>query len=286
MSQTELVQRPVISVETEVSQYERVSGGLTAGVIILGLLAGVMFFLWYSLLKTDRVVVTAIPALAGETSNPEGVAEDIEEPGVEEFPEVQEPMLAEALEAVDVASTVRANDSVAGDAPFMGSGKGLGDSREKGFGTGGDDTSQPWTRWEINFEVTSMAEYAQQLDFFKIELGGAEKRGDTISYVTNLSGAMNKRDGLKRTERRIFFQQSKRVLRNWDLRLLQKAGVVGEIMPVQFYPPEMIQQIYTLEATKVQNDGREIPHVKKTTFSITGSGGNYQFNLDKIEYVN
>lgn len=285
----ELVQRPVISVDTEVSQYERVSGGLSAGVIIVGLLAGVMFFLWYSLLKTDRVVVTAIPALAGETANPEGVAEDVEEPGVEEFPEVAEPMLAEALEAVDVASTVRANDSVAGDAPFMGTGKGLGDSREKGFGNGGTDKSEPWKRWEINFSVTSIAEYAAQLDHFKVELGGAQKRGDGITYVNNLAGGnMTKREGLKRTEKRIYFQQAKRQLRNWDLTLLQRAGVqdIDNRTPVQFFPGDMINQIFSMEAQKVQADGRKLEQVKKTVFNIEGTPGNYEFVLGKIEYLN
>lgn len=288
MSEVELVQRPVIQVDTEVSQYERVSGGLTSGVIILGLVAIVVFAIWYSLLESDRVVVTAIPALAGETSNPEGVAEDIEEPGVEEFPEVQEPMLAEALEAVDVASTVRANDSVAGDAPFMGKGKGLGDSREQGFGNGGTDKSEPWKRWEINFKVTTLADYKQQLDDLGIQLGGAEKRGDTVVYVSNFTGNMQRSDGLKRSEKRIFFQHTKRQLRNWDLSILQEAGVqdAADRMPVQFYPNELINKIYSLEATRMQADGREAVQIKKTKFNIVGSAGNYDIAIDTIEYLN
>ena len=288
MSEVELVQRPVIQVDTEVSQYERVSGGLTSGVIILGLVAIVVFAIWYSLLESDRVVVTAIPALAGETSNPEGVAEDIEEPGVEEFPEVQEPMVAEALEAVDVASTVRANDSVAGDAPFMGKGKGLGDSREQGFGNGGTDKSEPWKRWEINFKVTTLADYKQQLDDLGIQLGGAEKRGDTVVYVSNFTGNMKRSDGLKRSEKRIFFQHSKIQLRNWDLSILQEAGVqdAGDRMPVQFYPNELINKIYSLEATRMQSDGRKAVQIKKTKFNIVGSAGNYDIDIDTIEYLN
>ncbi len=285
---SDLVQRPVISVDTEVSQYERVSSGLSAGVIIVGLLAGVMFFIWYSMLKNDRVVVTPIPALAGETSNPEGVAEDIEEPGVEEFPEVAEPMLAEALEAVDVASTVRANDSVAGNAPFMGTGKGLGDSREKGFGTGGNDRNEPWKRWEIDFKVTSIPEYAKQLDHFKIELGGAEKKGDSVVYCLNVSSSPMLRQGLKRSEKRIYFQHSKPILRKWDLQILQKAGLQdsADRTPIQFYPAEIIQQMYALEAAQLQQDGRTVPQIKKTYFAVEATGGSYQFVLKEMKYLN
>ncbi len=290
MSQvTELVQRPVIRVDTEVSQYERVSGGLSAGVIILGLLAAVLFFLWYSLLKSNRMTVTALaPTFAGDTSNPEGVAEDIEEPGVEEFPEVQEPQLAEALEAVDVASTVRANDSEAGDATQMGTGKGLGDRRTQGFGNGGTDVNEPWKRWQINYSLTTVSDYAKQLDHFKIELGGVEKTGDNIAYVTNVASSKNVRTGSKRTEKRIYFSHTIPKLREWDKRLLQQANItnVGERIPVQFYPIEIINQLYAMENAKLQQDNRKIPNIKNTVYTVEGSEGNYRFTLSKIIYLN
>lgn len=286
----ELVQRPVIRVQTVVSNYEQVSGGLTAGVIITGLLAGVLFLLWYSLLKVDRMVPTAIdPAFAGETSNPEGVAEDIEEPGVEEFPEVQEPQLAEALESVDVASTVRANDSVGGDAPAMGTGSGLGDKRAQGIGTGGTDKNEPWKRWELRYKVSTLTEYAKQLDFFKIELAGVQKVGDNIAYLTNIAAASPKvRSGSRKTEKRIYFSHTIAQLRKWDLNLLQKANVtnLGDRLPMQFYPADVIQQLYSLENAQLTKDNRKVPDIKRTVFNVEGSEGNYRFVLEKITYLN
>lgn len=284
----ELVARPVIRVETRVSQYERVSGGLASGVIISGLLAAIMFFLWYSMLKTQRSIPDSFVAFAGESMNPEGIAEDVEEPGVEEFPEVQEPQLAEALESVDVISTVRANDSVSGDAAQMGTGKGLGDRRSKGLGGGGSDVNEPWKRWQIIYSVNTMTEYAQQLDFFKIELAGAEKVGDNVAYLTNVSSTPNIRAGVKQREKRIYFSHSIPQLRNWDLNLLRNANVsnAGDRIPLQFYPMEIINRLYQLETERIQQDGKKIENIKNTIFNVVGTPGNYRFELTKIVYLN
>lgn len=284
----ELVRRPVIRMETRVSQYEKVSGGLAAGVIIMGFLAAIMTFLWYSLLKTHRSIPDSFVAFAGETMNPEGVAEDVEEPGVEEFPEVQEPQLAEALESVDVVSTVRANDSVAGDAAQMGTGKGLGDSRSKGIGGGGSDVNEPWKRWQIIYSVNTMAEYAQQLDYFKIELAGAERVGDNIVYLTDLSKTPVIRAGYKRLEKRIYFSHSIPQFRNWDLNLLRNANVANaaDRIPLQFYPVDVINQMYRLETERLQRDGREIRNIQSTVFNVVGTPGNYRFELSNVVYLN
>ena len=286
--QLELVARPVIRVETRVSQYERVSGGLASGVIIMGILAAILFFLWYSMLKTQRSIPDSFAAFAGESMNPEGIAEDVEEPGVEEFPEVQEPQLAEALESVDVISTVRANDSVSGDAAQMGTGKGLGDRRSKGIGNGGTDVNEPWKRWQILYSVNTMSDYAQQLDFFKIELAGSERVGENIVYVTSVSGTPAIRGGLKRQEKRMYFSHAIPQLRNWDLNLLQNANVANarERIPLQFYPVEIINRLYQLETERIRQDGKEIRHIKNTIFNVVGTPGNYRFELTNIVYTN
>jgi len=287
--QLELVPRPVIRVETKVSTYERVSGGLAAGVIITGLLAAVMFFIWYSLLKTQRSIPDVFSHIAGDTSNPEGIAEDVEEPGVEEFPEVQEPQLAEALESVDVMSTVRANDSVAGDAPVMGTGSGLGDNRSQGDGTGGDSLNEYWKRWQIIYSVSTMSDYARQLDFFRVELGGAERTGESIVYVTNVSTASpNVRAGVKHLEQRVFFSHTIPQLRNWDLNLLRNANVanVGERLPLHFYPKDVIDHLFQLEQQRFRQDNRQLEHVKNAVFTVEGTPGNYRFNLSRIVYKN
>jgi len=69
---------------------------------------------------------------------PKGEADDAEDPGVEEFPEVETAQLANALEAVSnsVSSVQGALEKRSGTASQMGKGSGFG-SRDGG-GNGGD----------------------------------------------------------------------------------------------------------------------------------------------------
>jgi hypothetical protein len=170
----------------------------------------------------------------------------------------------------------------------MGTGKGLGDRRSKGLGGGGSDVNEPWKRWQIIYSVNTMAEYAQQLDHFKIELAGAERVGDNIVYLTNISKTPTIRAGAKRLEKRIYFSHSIPQLRNWDLNLLRNANVanVGDRIPLQFYPMDVINQMYQLETERIRNDGKEIRHIKTTVFNVVGTAGNYRFELANIVYLN
>lgn len=284
----ELVQRPNNTVETKITSYDQVSSGLSAGVALFGLMAGMLVLIWVCSLTPERFVIPPIPIPSGETSNPEGVAEDIEPPGDEENPEIQEPALAEALVALDIMSTVQANeDTVSGNAPQMGKGSGLGDRREKGFGGGTGPKSSPWDKWEIRYSLSSMQSYAQQLDGLKVQLGAAIRKGDSIIYCTNVSaGKANVTEGRKAIERRLFFVHSIPRLRAWDKQLLRTAGVsdVGQRVAVQFYPQSIITQMLTDEATEVQRKGREMAHVKKTIFEVEGSSGNYSMKLKSVQF--
>lgn len=121
-----LIKRPVDSVESKTSAYDRLSSGLTAMILLVGFLVTVLFIIWFtSVFKFERNVAPPfVPATIGDDGNdkPEGFEDDELDPGVEDFAEVETPQLAEALEAVSNAvSTIRANsEHVSGDAAVMG----------------------------------------------------------------------------------------------------------------------------------------------------------------------
>lgn len=287
---TEFVKQPVLEIETKVSLYEQVSGTLYSGVIVIGAISFVLIGIWLSLMSDGvwhegRNVPEPIDP--GQL-RPVGVAEDIEEPGVEEFPEVAEPMLADSLEAVDVRSTVRASDK-AGDSAFNGAGRGLGDRRQAGY-KGNDLTEghEAWKHWQIDYTVSSIQEYGRQLDHFGVELAAAEKKGLTVIYCKDVSKQPTLRVGQKSAEGRIYFQHAKQLLRRWDLLTLQKAGVEDceSRTPIHFYPDAMIRKMYQLETMQLEEDGRKIEEVKQAKFVIAGSEGGYQFKLAELIYLN
>ena len=90
--------------DTRTSVYDRVSGALTTGVMIFGTMSLLLFLMWLTTITPRRnanLTITEVP-LPGDPGEekPLGVADDILEPGVEEFPEIELPQLADAVEAV------------------------------------------------------------------------------------------------------------------------------------------------------------------------------------------
>jgi hypothetical protein len=282
--------KPEINVRTRLSFYDRVSSMLTAWVMLIGLLVLVMLLIWLYMV-TDvpkkQPLVYEAPGFENE-ENPEGVAEDMEEPGVEEFPEVEEPQLADALEAVtDVASTVRANlEEVDGNAPEMGTGKGLGDRRTKGAGRGTGNLNLK--RWRINYVVSNQKEYARMLDSLKIEIGVFSLDSGRIEYISNLSGSKpSSRTGTR--DGRMYTVPQKAIFRAWDAKLVADAGVevgspdVDRIF--QFYPAEVKQKLIQLEQRAVNSNSLSIERVTRTRFKVEKSGGGYEFKLEGIDTV-
>lgn len=277
MTSGPLLQRAKITEQVEVSTYERTSGMVTACVIMLSFIVGVLFMIWLSAVVTRVRIDTATEVIGpelGEDEKPEGEAEDIEEPG-SEFPEVETPQLADALEALSSAvSNVAASDrDVDGSAEAMGSGRGLGSRGGGGRGNGGPG---PWERWEIRYTTSSREAYAQQLDALGIELGAIQREGPAVVYLTNLSGAMGTRSGTKSQEKRVFFNYNRGVLRDWDIQFAEAAGVnLRDKILVQFYPPNIQQTLLELERRKLGN--KTVDQVYRTSFGVRPAGGSFEF---------
>src|SRR5688572_31433599 len=113
---SKIVKSKIVDVQMNISTYDQVSGILLALLMLIGGAVGVMFLLW--LVSTIAFAPAARPIklvenIAGRGDHAEGFARDAEAPGEEEMPELQEPQLETALDAVtDVVSTVAASMDV------------------------------------------------------------------------------------------------------------------------------------------------------------------------------
>ena len=125
---------PKLTVETAVSTYDLLNAMLMASIFVVGFVVSALFLIWLTTafdFSKRRAPVELIEVSEPGDEKPEGVADDVLEPGVEEFPETEVPQLANALEAVtDAVSSVRSSlEKRSGDAAQMGKGRGFGSRR-------------------------------------------------------------------------------------------------------------------------------------------------------------
>ena len=281
----------VRSAETRASSYDQFSAFLYASIAVIGLVVFIMFLIWLTL-REYRVPNTIIPAMtvAGNNNRPEGIADDWQPPGVEEFPEVEEPQLADALEkTTDAVSTVRAQlEAVDGEAMEMGKGTGLGDARQSGPGDGNGDVVPESERLAIEYSAGSMQEYMNILDYFQIQLAGVSKRSDQIHYVSDLiSASPTSTVGVRGQETRLGFQNTKSRLRRWDFNKLNQAGIPtdrDDKYAVQYYSETARQELLTKERAEYEAAGRTLMDVQRTRFNVRASGGGYEFVVVDITY--
>ena len=280
--------RHKLDVETKTSSYDRLNAALVACILLFGFLFSVLFLIWLtSVFDFSRRAAGPIVVVdeAGD-SKPEGVADDVLEPGVEEFPEVEVPQLANALEAVtDAVSSVRASlEKRSGDAAQMGRGAGYG-SRDGGPGTGGDGVPE-YKRWIINYEAEDIGSYSKQLSFFNIDVGIIKQSGNDIWRVSDPGGGSKViKTDRGRENASLRFQHQKRRLRLWDQTLAKRAGVdLSNTVQCQFYPESTRVIIRQAEAAALAETGRELKEVKNTIFKVEPGGAGFVFTVLDIVY--
>lgn len=286
---TEISQpRPRLNVETKPSSYDQVNAALVASLMLFGFLFAVLFLIWLtSVFDFSRPVAGPIPVQndPGDTK-PEGVADDVLEPGVEEFPEVEVPQLANALEAVtDSISSVKASlEKRSGDAAQMGSGSGYG-SREGGSGTGGDGIPE-YKRWIINYESDDIGTYAKMLSHFNIDIGVIHQTRNDIWRVQNVgSGGVAVKSDRAREDKTLRFSHKKALMKRWDQELCKRAGVdLSNTITAQFYPESTRQEIRQVEAAALAERGRELREVRNTILKVEPGGSGYIFTVTDIVY--
>jgi hypothetical protein len=278
------------NVETYVSGYDRLNAILISVILLFGFLVTVLFMIWLTSVfdYSDKAAVAMTTTIGDDgDEKPEGFEDDIFEPGVEDFPEVETPQLANALEAVtDAVSSVKASlEKRSGDSAQMGRGGGYG-SREGG--TGGSGKGIPdYKRWVINYECDSIDVYARQLDQFEIELGVVSTNTNKIWRVQTLStGPKSLETDRSRENKTLRFAHIKPRMKKWDESLAKRAGVpLGNTAMVQFYPNGTRQYIRQQEANYLAEAGRELQDVKKTMFQVVKEGDEFIFKVTECLYA-
>lgn len=287
-SEFPLMPRYKLNVETKASGYDRLSAGLTALILLFGFLFAILFLIWLTSVFdfSQRLAGPVVLANLEGDSKPEGVADDILEPGVEEFPEVETPQLANALEAVtDSVSSVRASlEKRSGDAEQMGKGGGFG-SREGGPGTGGDGIPEH-KRWIINYEADDIRTYAEQLSFFGIDIGVIHQtRNDIWRLNKPLAGNKVIKTSREFENSTLRFQHKKPRMRRWDEELCRRAGMdLSNTIQSQFYSEDTRNLIRRAEANALAEANRKLIEVRNTELKVVPGGDGYVFSVLGITY--
>lgn len=274
-----LVRRPIDRVPTRVTLYERVSGGLASGIVVTGALSAILLIVFFAPWRVYRNVPDSILAYSTETSNSWEIAEEVDEPIVAEFDQARLDLSA-ATESASVISTVLANDG--------NNSVGLsGDDEKRRRNDDPKNVGAQYKRWQLEYAVETIDDYAKMLDHFQVELAGAASELDDVLYLKNMTAEAESRVGKKRDERRIYFCHAIPKLREWDLQLLQRVHGenVGDRIPLHFFPIDVINRLYQLESGRIQADGREIRDITKTRFLAVQKSDGYEFELVEIEYT-
>lgn len=221
---------------------------------------------------TTKVAVPIVMEEIGDQEeDPIGPGDDIEPPPpLDTDLEVEE--VDEVLEAVEDALATRAAMI---ERRISGTGTGKG-----GKGTGLGRKGVP-RRWELRFkEGNTLDTYAQQLDYFGIELGVLIP-GNKVLYISKLAQMRPEtREGPRDAEKRYRFTWTQGSLEQADRLLLARANLdAGNNLIYKFLPPELYAKLQTME--KDYSGGRK---VRATLFGIKSSGESHEFYVMRQSY--
>lgn len=274
---------------------DHVASLLMAGLVVVGLIVSLLFLVWLTQTFTWSAGDIRIEQerVAGRGDHAEGFERDIEPPGAEEVEELAEPTLAETLEAVtDAVTSVAASlDSIDTSSDLSVDGSARGDSRPPGPLGEGDDIVPRFERWELKFQSKGLQPYAEQLDYYKIELACVGGGVPTVDYATALSSTPQKRTGTSAEENKLtrlyFMWRQEGPLKQFDQQLLQQAGVTtaGRQL-LKFIPKELEEQLAQIEMKYAISKGHStVKEIAKTIFeSRASSSGAYEFVVIEQRY--
>src|SRR4051812_48671031 len=293
--------------QLRVSSYDRVSSWLVSLLIVTCVTVGALMIIYFTrkfILADVSMPITPIATGGGGTGGETGTegGSELDAPGVEDAPAINEPQTQETLSAV--ASAVSSRTAILADEqidvgiqPTVGTG--AGDKRTPGFGGGrgggigggigsgsgpGRSTGPAEPRREIRFEPASVKEYGQWLDYFHIELGVLQQQENKIYYVYNLSQEKpDVRVGDPKLEQRLYMNPTDSQFASLDRQLAVKAGAAdkGRII-LQFYPPEAQAILKGLEEKRA--GARKKEEIRSTVFRVTHRGSAFEFSVEDQSY--
>ena len=134
-------------------------------------------------------------------------------------------------------------------------------------------------RWFVKFvERGTLDEYAQQLEFFGIELGALMPDGKLVLVSKLTAGKPTARTVTNgQEEKRLYFTWKGGTRKGVDLQLFQKAGIdASNALIMHFYPPETENQLAVLE---LQYKNRKAAEIKKTYYSVRSAKQGFEFAI-------
>ena len=134
-------------------------------------------------------------------------------------------------------------------------------------------------RWFVKFvERGTLDEYAQQLEFFGIELGALMPDGKLVLVSKLTAGKPAARTVTNgQEEKRLYFTWKGGTRKGVDLQLFQKAGIdASNALIMHFYPPETENQLAVLE---LQYKNRKAAEIKKTYYSVRSAKQGFEFAI-------
>jgi hypothetical protein len=310
--------RPQVSLR--VSAYDRVSSWLVSLLVMASVIVGSLLSIYFARKLTNIQVAIPVKPVTlspqggggGGGDGRMGTGGDISLPdfsGAEEASEAAmqstldtiasavtrtEPLLFNDQIADDVAPTVSQDyvdtrrpgttGSGGGRGTGIGSGVGSGRGPGSGGGTGGGIGHREPER-EIRFEPENLFEYAQYLDFFKIELG-VLGQDNKIYYAYNLSEKLpSVREGTPADEQRLYMNSARGRFAALDRRLAQRAKIAdrGRII-LQFYPDSTAAMLYELEQGRAKSADRRPEQISRTVFRVTHNENTFAIAVEDQSY--
>ncbi len=134
-------------------------------------------------------------------------------------------------------------------------------------------------RWFVKFvERGTLDEYAQQLEFFGIELGALMPDGKLVLVSKLTAGTPTVRTVVNgQDEKRLYFTWKGGTRKTLDLQLFQKAKVdASNALIMHFYPPATENQLAVLEQ---QYKNRKAADIKKTYFAVKSAKQGFEFAI-------
>ena len=289
--EAETASKPKPTYRLTTSAYDQVASGLISALMFVGTAVAILLILYFSakIFARQKPVAVTIADIGGrEEGTALGTARDLEEPGAEDVPELVENTSMQSLEEITsaVASKTAVMDDMSLDSEFVtGAGKGQGDNRQVGSGTGTSNEMVPRAqRWAIHFDGGNLKTYARQLDFFGIELAAVGGKDNLVHYAFNLiQPKPDRRTGAPDAETRLFMTWRSGPLQQADRELLKRAGIdlAGRVV-MQFYPAATEQSLALLE--KEAAKGRDVNEIRRTVFDIRSEGDTFQFVVKSQQF--
>ena len=275
---------------------DRVASLLMASLIVVGALVLLMLVYWLTQTfswQSGGITVDQ-EMTAGRGDHAAGFERDIEPPGSEEVEDLATPTLEDTLEAVtDIATNVAATlESVTTEAVASVVGTGKGDNRPPGPLGEGDDIIPRHERWELKFKAAGLRPYAEQLDFYRIELAAIGGGVPTVDYATSLSSTPQKHSGLADEEnkrhRLYFMWRTEGPLKEYDQQLLIQAGITTQNRQMlKFIPKELEDRLAQIELEFARSKGHSsVREIAKTIFESQSVRGGFEFTVIEQMYRN